>query len=41
LPGGKRVARAAAQEPASGIQDKVVFVFNFADYLRQIAAGTK
>ena len=24
-----------------GVQDKVVFVFNFGDYLRTIAPGTK
>jgi hypothetical protein len=38
-PDGKRLAAAAAQ--ASGVQDKVVFVFNFADFLRTIAPGTK
>ena len=36
-PDGKRVATAAAQEQAGGNQDKVVFVFNFFDYLRKIA----
>ena len=40
-PDGKRVATAAAQEEAGGNQDKVVFVFNFFDYLRKIAPGTK
>jgi hypothetical protein len=35
-PDGKRLAAVAAQD-----QDKVVFVFNFADYLRKIAPGTK
>jgi len=39
-PDGKRLAAAAAQDQAS-VQDKVVFVFNFADYLRKIAPGTK
>ena len=39
-PDGKRVATAAAQEQGSGNQDKVVFVFNFFDYLRKIAPGT-
>jgi hypothetical protein len=37
----KRLAAVAAQDQASGVQDKVVFVFNFADYLRKIAPGTK
>jgi hypothetical protein len=40
-PDGKRLAAVAAQDQASGVQDKVVFVFNFADYLRKIAPGTK
>ena len=40
-PDGKRLAAAAAQAQASGVQDKVVFVFNFADYLRKIAPGTR
>jgi hypothetical protein len=40
-PDGKRLAVLAAQDQASGVQDKVVFVFNFADYLRKIAPGTK
>jgi len=40
-PDGKRLAAAAAQDQGSGVQDKVVFVFNFADYLRKIAPGTK
>ena len=35
-PDGKRVAAAAELPPASGVQDHVVFVFNFADYLRTI-----
>ncbi len=38
-PDGKRLATALAAE--AGGQDKVVFVFNFADYLRTIAPGTK
>ena len=40
-PDGKRLAAVAAQDQASGVQDKVVFVFNLADYLRKIAPGTK
>jgi hypothetical protein len=37
-PDGKRLAALAAVEQASGT-DKVVFVFNFFDYLRTIAPG--
>ena len=40
-PDGKRVAAAAAQGQADAVQDKVVFVFNFADYLRTIAPGNR
>ena len=40
-PDGKRVAAAAAPDESSVVQDKVVFVFNFADYLSKIAPGTK
>lgn len=40
-PDGKRVAAAASLEQAGVVQDKVVFVFNFADYLSKIAPGTK
>jgi hypothetical protein len=40
-PDGKRVAATATQEQTNAVQDKVVFVFNFAGYLRQIAPGTK
>ena len=36
-PDGKRVATIAAPEQADSNQDKVVFVFNFFDYLRRIA----
>ena len=39
-PDGKRLVTAAATD-AGASQDKVVFVFNFADYLRKIAPGTK
>ena len=39
-PDGKRVATGAPDQ-ASSVQDKVVFVFNFGDYLRTIAPGTK
>jgi Tol biopolymer transport system component len=40
-PDGKRLAIAAAPEPSSVVQDHVVFIFNFAEYLRRIAAGSK
>ena len=40
-PDGQRVATSAAPDQASVVQDKVVFVFNFGDYLRTIAPGTK
>ena len=40
-PDGKRLALAAAGDQASVVQDKVVFVFNFFDYLRNIAPGAK
>ena len=36
-PDGKRVVATAAQLQADAVQDKVVFVFNFADYPRTIA----
>jgi hypothetical protein len=36
-PDGKRLAVAGAQDQGTAVQDKVVFVFNFADYLRRIA----
>jgi Tol biopolymer transport system component len=38
-PDGKRVAATATQEQTNAVQDKVVFVFSFADYLRKIAPG--
>jgi Tol biopolymer transport system component len=40
-PDGRRVAVAATPKQAGVVQDKVVFVFNFADYLRKIAPATK
>jgi serine/threonine-protein kinase len=40
-PDGKRLAIIAAQEQTGVAQDKVVFVFNFFDYLRKIAPGKK
>jgi Tol biopolymer transport system component len=40
-PDGKRVATSAAPEQASSVQDHVVFVSNFGDYLRTIAPGNK
>ena len=38
-PDGKRLATAPA--PEASASREVVFVFNFADYLRKIAPGTK
>ena len=41
-PDGKRLALAAAEQTAAGaIQDKVVFVSNFFDYLKKIAPSKK
>jgi serine/threonine-protein kinase len=40
-PDGKRLAVLAAQDQSSAGQDKVVFVFNFFDYLRRLTATTK
>lgn len=40
-PDGKRVAATAAPVQADAVLDKVVFVFNFADYLRTIATRNK
>ncbi len=40
-PDGKRLALAVAQGEAAGLQDKVVFVFNFVDYLNKIAPARK
>jgi hypothetical protein len=40
-PDGTRVATSVAPEQDGRVQDKVVFVFNFGDYLRTIAPGTK
>ena len=40
-PDGKRLATAAARAHGSGVQDHVVFVFNFGDYLKKIAPVTK
>ena len=41
-PDGDRVALAKAPDAETAAkQDKVVFIFNFADYLRKIAPGTK
>ena len=40
-PDGTRVATSVRPEQGSGVQDHVVFVFNFGDYLRTIAPGTK
>ena len=40
-PDGKRIAAVAAQAPGSVVQDKVVFVFNFFDYLQKIAPPRK
>jgi len=38
---GKRVAATAAPGQTGVVQDHVVFVFNFAEYLSKIAPGTK
>jgi len=40
-PDGKRLAVVGVQDQSSVVQDKVVFVFNFFDYLRKIAPGGK
>jgi serine/threonine protein kinase/Tol biopolymer transport system component len=40
-PDGKRLAVRAAQDHGSAVQNQVVFVSNFADYLRKIVPGTK
>ena len=40
-PDGKRLAAVPAADQGSAVEDKVVFVFNFADHLRTIAPGTK
>lgn len=36
-PDGKRLAAQAIADDATTVRDKVVFVFNFADYLNTIA----
>ena len=40
-PDGKRIAAAAVVDQSGIVQDKVVFVFNFAEYLAKIAPGKK
>jgi WD40-like Beta Propeller Repeat len=40
-PDGKRLATIAAQNQGIVVQDKVVFIFNFFDYLQKIAPGAK
>jgi hypothetical protein len=40
-PDGKRLVIAAAPDQSSVVQDKVVFVSNFFDYLWKIAPGNK
>lgn len=40
-PDGKRVAASAGPNQSSVVEDKVVFVFNFADYLSTIAPLSK
>jgi serine/threonine protein kinase/Tol biopolymer transport system component len=40
-PDGKRLATFSASDQSNVSQDKVVFVFNFFDYLRKIAPGAK
>ena len=40
-PDGKRIAAAAVPDQGNVVQDHVVFVFNFAEYLATIAPGRK
>lgn len=40
-PDGKRIVAATGQGSDDAVLDQVVFVFNFGDYLRTIAPGTK
>ena len=40
-PDGKRLAVMGSRDEGTAAQDTVVFFFNFFDYLRQIAPGTK
>ena len=40
-PDGKRLAVIGSRDEGKAAQDTVVFFFNFFDYLRQIAPGTK
>ena len=40
-PDGKRLAVVGSRDEGTAAQDTVVFVFNFFDYLRKIAPGTK
>ncbi len=40
-PDGKRIALAAAVDQAGVVQDKVVFVFNFFEYVKKTVAGKK
>ncbi len=40
-PDGKRLAASAVANESAAVEDKVVFVFNFADYLRKIAPVKK
>jgi hypothetical protein len=40
-PDGKRIAAAAVVDQSAIVQDKVVFIFNFAEYLAKIAPGKK
>ena len=40
-PDGKRIAAIAVGDQRDTVQDKVVFVFNFAEHLAKIAPGKK
>ena len=40
-PDGKRIAAAAVTDQSNTVQDKVVFFFNFSEYLAKIAPGKK
>jgi hypothetical protein len=40
-PDGKRIAAAAAPDESGVVRDRVVFVFNFADYLSTIVPDSK
>lgn len=39
-PDGKRLAAGPAEDQGGAVQGRLVFFFNFADYLRKIAPGS-